>query len=184
MGTVMKPPPQSRYRIFPSLPKVPLCLSVVSSFSWHPAPGNHWSFFFSSCSAFSRMSFISISHLKTVFWGLLLGFVTACTLVYAPSLHVGFIDVCVCISVCAGFMEVVLTSPQMQASVQLSAQASGAIVVGVLSALTSLKTQGKGDVVSLSYHSVNSTDSSSNVQYFNGTLTKLLTLTTAMEKLS
>ena len=81
-------------------------------------------------------------------------------------------------------MEVVLTSPQMQASVQLSAQASGAIVVGVLSALTSLKTQGKGDVVSLSCHSVNSTDSSSNVQYFNGTLTKLLTLTTAMEKLS
>lgn len=60
-------------------------------------------------------------------------------------------------------------------SVTHSAQASGAVAVGVISAPTSLKTQGEGDVVSLSCHSVNSTDSSSNVQYFNGTLTKLLT---------
>ena len=59
-----------------------------------------------------------------------------------------------------------------------SVQASRALVIGVLRALTSLKTQGEGDVVSLSCHSVGSSDSSSNVQYFNGTLT------TAMEKLS
>lgn len=63
------------------------------------------------------MSFISISHFKTVFSDLLLGFITACTLVYAPSLHVGFMDACVRVSVCGRCMEVALTSPQMQALV-------------------------------------------------------------------
>ena len=173
MDTVMKPPPQSRYRIFPSLPK------VLTSRLWQPPI-----FLFSSCSAFSRMSFISISHFKTVFWGLLLVFVTARTLVYAPSLHVGFMDACVWVSVCGWLHGDGAESMGAGFSITHSAQGRSAIVIGALSTLTLLKTQGKGDVVFLSCHSVSITDSSSDVQYFNGTLMKLLTLTTAMEKLS
>lgn len=55
-------------------------------------------------------------------------------------------------------------------------KASGAFSTDGVSTLALLKILGKEEVIFLSCHSVNIVDSSSNEGYFNGTLTKLLSL--------
>ena len=84
----MKPPAQSRYRIFPSLPK------VLTSRLWQPPI-----FFFSSCSAFSRMSFISISHFKTVFLRPLTG-LRYCSYPSLCTISACGVYGCVCLGIC------------------------------------------------------------------------------------
>lgn len=125
---------------------MPLCgqFLLLTSRPWWPLI-----FFFSSCSAFSRMSFISISHFKTVFWGLLLGFITSTPSLYTISACGVYGCVCPCICLWWVHGGGATESTDAGFSVTHSAQASSAVALGVISAPASLAA-GRGEMLDLS----------------------------------